>query len=73
MKVQKGERLLDKENDLYGQLIMSLVEIVLNNKKFKWQDQDIKDDCRLEMTEDILINVPKTFDRTKRKGLFIRI
>lgn len=58
---------LDYKDDLlYGQCILSLVEIVINNKKFKHQDEIIKEECRGEMLQDILCNAPKTFDRGRR-------
>lgn len=66
-KIAQG-KLSEKEDMLYGQLILSLVEIVLNNPKFKYQSEYLKDDIRLEMIEDILTNVPKTFNPTKGKA-----
>ena len=49
-------------------MILSLVEIVLNNRKFKFQSDYIRDDIRLEMLEDILVNVPKTYNPNKGKA-----
>lgn len=53
---------------LYGQLVMSLVEIVLNNKHFKYQAEEIKDDCRIEAYPCILEGCKKTFDSSKGKA-----
>ena len=59
------EPLTEREYNLYGYLVMSLVQIVLNNVKFKYQDPDIREECRTEMYCGILEAGPKYFDRTK--------
>ena len=45
---QNNEKLTEKEYNLYGYLMRSLVHIVLNNSKFKYQEQHIKEECELE-------------------------
>ena len=67
-KIQNNNKLTPKEDQLYGQCILSLVEIILNNKKFKYQDWDIKSECQSEMLHDILVNMPTNFDKTKGKA-----
>ena len=64
-KLQDNGSLSYADDLLYGQCILSLIEIVLNNKHFKLQTDEIKDECRGEMLKDVLVNCPKTFDRTK--------
>lgn len=57
------EPLTEREYNLYGQLVMTLVQIVLNNHHFKFQDPEIKDECRLEAYCCLLEAGPKNFDR----------
>lgn len=66
--LQKAGRLPPAEDTLYGQCILSLVEIILNNAKFKYQDQDIKDECRGAALECIVTNVPMYYDPSKGKA-----
>lgn len=65
VKKTKNVTLNEKEDTLYGQCILSLIEIVLNNCKFRYQKEEIKDECRGEMLHDVLVAVPKYFDETK--------
>lgn len=64
-KLQDNKKLDYKDDLLYGQCIMSLIEIVLNNVKFRFQKEEVKDEMRGEMLEDMLTGVPKLFDRTR--------
>lgn len=64
-KLQDNGSLSPKEDLLYGQCILSLIEIVLNNVKFRFQTDEIKEDCKGEMLKDVLFGLPKSFDRTK--------
>lgn len=63
-ELQDNNTLDHKKETLYGQCFRSLTEIVINNVKFRKQEQDIKDECRLEAL-DALCVLPKYFDRTK--------
>lgn len=63
-ELQDNKTLDYNKDTLYGQCFLSLTEIVLNNVKFRKQEQDIKDECRLEAL-DALGVLPKYFDRTK--------
>lgn len=67
-KIQKGETLDYFEEKLYGSCILSLAEIVLNNKMMKHQDEDIKEESRGQMYESCVVNVPKYFDSAKGKA-----
>lgn len=60
-----GTRLTEREYNLYGFLIMSLVQIVLNNHHFKHQDPDIREECRTEAYCGLLDGLTKFFVRTK--------
>ena len=62
VRQQKGV-ISAREYDLYGRLLMTLVQIVLNNHKFKYQDVDIKDECRDEAYVDVLAGLVKYFDQ----------
>lgn len=64
LRQQKGT-LSPREYELYGRLVMTLVQIVMNNRKFKFQDPDIKDECRTEAYCDILSNLVSHFDSTR--------
>ena len=64
-KLQDEGKLDPKEEKLYGQCIMSLIEIVINNQHFKYQDEDIKDECRGDGLECVLLALPKNFDRNR--------
>lgn len=64
-KIQDGEELDSFEEKLYGASILSLAEIVLNNRMMKFQTPEIKEESRGNMYEAILTAVPKFFDRTK--------
>ena len=62
---QDNDPLTEREYNLYGYLIMTLVQIVLNNRKFKFQEPDIREECRTEMYCGLIEAGPKYFDRTK--------
>lgn len=64
-KLQDEGKLDPKEETLYAQCILSLVEIVLNNKHFKFQNEEIKDECRGAGMECALLALPKNFDRNR--------
>ena len=59
---QKNVVLSKREYELYGRLVMTLVQIVLNNRKFKFQDPDIREECRTEAYCDILSGLVDHFD-----------
>lgn len=59
---QKNGVLSKREYELYGRLICTLVQIVLNNRKFKFQDPDIREECRTEAYCDILSGLVDHFD-----------
>ena len=65
IKKVNNENLTPKEDTLYGQCILSLIEIVLNNCKFRYQKEEVRDECRGEMLHDVLTALPKNFDATK--------
>lgn len=62
IKLHNNEKLKVDEEYLYGCLIMSLTEIVLNNKKFKYQDLDLKEEIRSRILVRLVANLPKYFD-----------
>lgn len=62
---QDGDKLSYREEQLYGQMILTLVQIVSNNHHFIAQDPDIKDECRTEAYCDILSWLVKYFDRKR--------
>lgn len=62
---QDNDKLSEREYNLYGQMIMSLVQIVLNNAHFKFQDPDIKEECKTEAYCCILDSLVKYFDRNR--------
>lgn len=64
VRQQRGV-IMPREYELYGRLVMTLVNIVLNNRKFKFQDPDIREECRTEAYCDILSGLPRYFDATK--------
>lgn len=68
-ELQDNEKLDYQKETLYGQCFMSLIEIVLNNKHFKFQTPDIKEDCRLEALL-VLESLPKYFDRDKGSTVY---
>lgn len=62
---QNGDKLSPREYEMYGRLFMTLVRIVLNNARFKYQEQDVKDECALEAYSEVLPVVTRYFDGTK--------
>lgn len=64
LEIQRNGSLDPKKERLYGICFRSLIEIVTNNAKFKFQDPDLLDECRLEALL-ALETVPKNFDATK--------
>ena len=54
-----------QEYDLYGKLVFTLTQIVLNNQKFKYQDPDIREECRTEALCDLLPALPVNFDPSR--------
>ena len=58
---QNGDTLSYEEETLYGQCIMTLVEIILNGPKFKFQDETIKNECRTDAYVAICDCVPHYF------------
>lgn len=65
IRQQDGEQLSYREENLFGQLIITLVQIISNNHHFILQDPDIKDECRTEAYVDILNGLVKYFDRNR--------
>ena len=65
IRQQDNDKLSEREYNLYGQLIMSLVQIVLNNVKFKFQEFDIREECRTEAYCGLLETLIGGFDRTR--------
>lgn len=64
-KLQNGDKLTNDEEKLYGSSIMSLVDIVLNNKIMRYQDYLIREDARSQAYLEVLENVPKYFKSDK--------
>lgn len=64
-KIQDNKTLSIEEDNLYGCCILSLAEVILNNKMMKFQSPEIKEAARGEMYEAIIVGGPKYFDRTK--------
>lgn len=64
-KLQKDGKLAPRDENLYGQCILTLVEIVLNNVHFKYQREEVKDDCRGAALENLIVNLPKYFKPAK--------
>ena len=62
---QNGEKLAEKEYNLYGYLMRSLVHIVLNNAKFKYQEPHIKEECELEAYCCLCEQLLSHFDKTR--------
>lgn len=60
----------DQEYETYGSLVLSLIEIITNNRRLKYQEPEVLDDCRAAMTEAILVNLPKYFDRSKGSAAY---
>lgn len=60
---QNGENMTGAEEALYGQCILTLVEIILNGPKFKFQDDDIKSECRTDAYIAICEGVPRYFKK----------
>lgn len=58
---QNNKELTLEEDRLYGQSIMSLVEIILNCAKLKYQKEEVKSECRIAAYIAICEYVPKYF------------
>lgn len=69
-KIQDGETLTPQEDHVYGSCILSLAEIILNNKMMRFQTDDIKDECRGAMYLAILECVPKYWDRSRGSAAY---
>lgn len=65
IKLHDEVKLTYDEEYLYGCLIMSLTEIILNNKRFKHQDLDLKEEIRSRVLTRIVDKLPKYFDITR--------
>lgn len=61
---QDNQQLSPFQEKIYGAGILSLVEIVLNNKHYKFQSPEMKDELRGEMMM-AFTSAEKYFDRTK--------
>lgn len=61
---QDNQQLSPFQEKIYGACILSLVEIVLNNKHYKFQSPEMKDELRGEMMM-AFTSAEKYFDRTK--------
>lgn len=61
---QNGENLTYFQDKIYSGCILSLREIVMNNKHFRFQTQEIKEECKDEMLEG-LGPAEKNFDETR--------
>jgi len=62
---QQSGVLTAREYELYGKMLLTLVQIVLNNHRFKYQDPDIKEECRDEAYVDVLGGLVKYFDKSR--------
>ena len=60
----KDKTITDDENEELGYWSNSIVEILMNNRKFKHQDKEIKDECRSEAILGIYTSF-SYFDPTK--------
>lgn len=67
---QKNDKLSEREYNLYGYLVMTLVQIVLNNIKFKYQDPEIKEECRTEAYVGLLDGLTKYFNSKKGSSAY---
>ena len=65
IRQKNGEVLSEREYNLYGYLIMSLVQIVLNNAHFRYQEPDIKEECRTEAYCGVLEGLVTYFDEKR--------
>lgn len=61
MMKQNNVVMTHEEETLYGQCIMTLVEIILNGPKFKFQDENVKNECRTDAYVAICECVPYYF------------
>lgn len=69
IKKQQGN-LTPNDDDLYGSCVMTLTEIVLNCRKMKFQNEDVKDDCRCEAIIALLDAVPRYFKPEKGSKVY---
>lgn len=60
---QNNKEMTMPEDRLYGQSIMSLVEIILNCPKLKFQKDEVKSECRTNAYIAICDYVPKYFKK----------
>lgn len=65
IRQKNGDKLSEREYNLYGYLIMSLVQIVLNNAHFRYQEPDIKEECRTEAYCGVLEGLVPYFDENR--------
>ena len=62
--------LSEREYNLYGQMIMTLVQIVINNHHFKFQEPEIKEECKTAAYCCMLDAGPKNFDRNRGSSAY---
>lgn len=70
LKYQDNDGILSTEDDyMFGCCLQTLIKIVLNNAKFRYQDEIIRSDIRTEAYCDILTALKnKLFDQNKGKA-----
>lgn len=68
IKVQQNKPLTYFQEKIYGACILSLAEIVLNNRMMKFQTPEIKEECRGQMYEACIVTAPKFYDSNKGKA-----
>lgn len=68
LRQQNKEKLSIREHELYGSLLLSMVEIVLKNHKFRHKDADLKSEIESAMVEKLLTRVIDQFDSEKGKA-----
>lgn len=66
---KQSKTISEEENELLGNCILTLIKIVLNNKTFRFQTEDIKEDIISESTFDVLSALDRgLYDPTKGKA-----
>ena len=66
---RQNKSITEEENELLGNCILTLIKIVLNNKTFRYQSEDIKEEIISESTLDTLTALERgLFDSSKGKA-----
>lgn len=70
IKLHNKEELDYEEDRIYGCCIMSLLEILANHHKMKFQSEEVKDECKGGAMVNLLQYLPKYFDVSKGSKAF---